>query len=152
MFCSSCGAQISGKSAFCPSCGKPVQQPSAQPQFNPNDPQTRLHRSANSENMTERGTAHYQPPEGHTPARASGMHYMQQNANQPAFPPRGVPTQQGYMPQNAAPDGKKPKKGLKVFLFTMLFLILGAGLTVGGIFIGKALQASEQASDSTALT
>ena len=152
MFCSSCGAQISGKSAFCPSCGKPVQQPSAQPQFNPNDPQTRLHRSANSENMTERGTAHYQPPEGHMPDRASGMHYMQQNANQPAFPPRGVPTQQGYMPQNAAPDGKKPKKGLKVFLFTMLFLILGAGLTVGGIFIGKALQASEQASDSTALT
>ncbi len=77
---------------------------------------------------------------------------MQGRSEQPAFAARGVPTQQGYLPQSPAPDGKKPKKGLKVFLFTMLFLILGAGLTVGGIFIGKALHASEQDSGSTALT
>ncbi len=58
MFCSSCGAQISDKSAFCPSCGKPVQQQSAQPQFNPNDPQTLLHRSTNAEKIAGNNTAY----------------------------------------------------------------------------------------------
>ena len=60
--------------------------------------------------------------------------------------------QRGYIPQNAAQTGQKLKKGRKVALFVVLFLILGAGFTVGGIFIGKALRASEQASDSTVLT
>lgn len=53
--------------------------------------------------------------------------------------------QRGYIPQNAAQTGQKLKKGRKVALFVVLFLILGAGFTVGGIFIGKALRASEQA-------
>lgn len=123
IFCSSCGAQISDKSAFCPSCGKPVQQQSAQPQFNPNDPQTLLHRSTNAEKIAGNNTAYHQPP----------------------IAPQGVPMQRGYIPQNAAQTGQKLKKGRKVALFVVLFLILGAGFTVGGIFIGKALRASEQA-------
>lgn len=147
MFCSRCGAQISDKSAFCPSCGKPVQQQSAQPQFHPNDPQSTLHRSTNPTKISENGSAYHQQPQGYAP----GMYGMQQNADQSGFGARGIPTQQGHTPQNAAPVGQKPGKGTKIFLFAVLFLILGAGFTVGGIFIGKALQASDQDASSAAL-
>ena len=147
MFCSSCGAQISDRSAFCPSCGKPVRQLPAQPPFDSNDPQGTLQRSANTEQTPAYGSAYHQPPQGYTP----GMHGMQQRADQPASAPRGGQTQQAFPPQNAAPAGPKPGKGLKVFLFVMLFLILGAAFTVGGILIGKSLQASDPDASSTAL-
>ena len=82
--------------------------------------------------------------------------YFAQNCQgvpmQQGYMDQGMPMQQGYMPQNFAPVRQKTGNGAKCFLIFMLILIIGAGLTVGGIFIGKALNSSDKNSSGETTT
>ena len=114
-FCSNCGAAQTGSSPFCTNCG--ARQAAASTA--PTQPDPRPASPPPPPAYQPPPVAAYQPP---PPAPANfSPQYTQPPANQQAFP------------QAPLPPAKKGS-GLKILAFVLVFLVLAAAATVGGLY------------------